>query len=188
MAIIDWETQRLTRSINTLREFSRPRQLRFGMHDLQEVVKKAILVINQDFELVWARKIIIRFPDSFPQVKMDPDAIEQVAINLIKNALQATHEGGAVTVKLKTVKRKTGEAACLEVSDNGKGIPQDLAEHIFEPHFSTKMGMGLGMHIVKQIVDTHEGTIHLKSTEGKGTVIKVHLPLFEEHQGQSSGH
>ncbi len=184
MDIIVWETERLARSVDELREFSRPKQLRFMQYDIREVVKKAIMVLNQDFELAWGRKIHTKMPKHFPLIWMDADAVEQMMINLLKNGLQAVEEGGVVEVRLSVQERGGPKYAVVQVKDNGPGISQDNIRRVFEPYFSTKVrGMGLGMHIVKQSIDSHHGIIQIDSGEGKGTTVTVKIPMERGENG-----
>ena len=184
MDIIGWETERLNRSVDQLREFSKPRHLKFTMCDMREVVKRAIFIMNQDFELVWGRKIVKHFPKNLIPVWLDPDAMEQVMLNLIKNGLQAVHEGGVVEVRLQNRRTGSKRQVRLSVKDNGPGIKKENLQRIFEPYFSTKArGIGLGMHIVKQIVELHGGRILVNSEEGRGTTIIVDIPTEREADG-----
>jgi len=184
MDIIGWETERLSRSVDMLREFSKPRQLQFILCDFRNVVKKAIAVLNRDFELIWDRSIVGRFPKEFPQCWIDPDAMEQVTINLIKNALQAIKEGGKVEIRMSHREKNNHQVVSFIVKDNGKGILEENLKRVFEPYYSTKArGMGLGMHIVKQIVEAHDGTIQMKSVAGSGTTVIVKIPVERKNNG-----
>ena len=184
MDIIGWETERLNRSVDQLREFSKPRHLKFVMGDMREVVKKAIFIMDQDFELMWGRKIVKRFPRELPLIWLDSDAMEQMMLNLIKNGLQAVHEGGVVEVSLQYRGRRPNKYVRLSVRDDGSGIQEENIQHIFEPYFSTKArGIGLGMHIVKQIVESHKGKIQVNSEEGTGTTVFVDIPVEREKDG-----
>jgi signal transduction histidine kinase len=178
MDIIGWETERLNDSIDMLREFSRPSELRRVKSDLREVVKKAIFILNQDFDLIWDKKIKTNFPEEFPLLLLDPYAMEQVVLNVIKNSLQAINEGGEVRVRLR---RKNENQIVMKIRDNGLGIIKENLNRIFEPYFSTKArGMGLGMHIVKQIVEAHGGEVVIKSERGKGTTVDIIIPVEVE--------
>ena len=178
MDIIGSETERLGRAIEQLREFSRPRKLMLRSCDLSDVVKRAVMVINQDFELIWGKKLKKAIPQTFPEVELDSDAMEQVALNLLKNGFQAVTEGGTVEVKLSTQGRNPNKNILFQVVDDGPGIPESDLERIFEPYYSNKArGMGLGMHIVKQIVEAHGGKITLKSQPGEGTSVNVEIPV-----------
>jgi len=101
--------------------------------------------------------------------------LQQVILNLLTNALDATPVGGRVTVRT----RATGASLTVEVSDTGHGIPAAHRKDIFEPFFSTKepgRGTGLGLFIANQIVREHGGDIGLESEEGRGTTFRVTLP------------
>lgn len=186
--IIGWESERLNRSVGLLREFSRPRRLEFKMSDMQEVVKKAKFVLSQDFELMSGRDVVTKFAKSLPLANVDPDAIEQMALNLIKNALQAVDEGGLVEVCLQCRGRESNRRILIRVKDNGPGIPEEDLGRIFEPYFSTKArGMGLGMHIVKQIIEFHGGSIRVKSAVNQGTNVLVEIPVERKDDGEHSG-
>ena len=187
MNIISWETERLIRTISELREFSKPRRLNFIESDMGDIVKKAISVLNQDVELIFGKKIYFNPPRELPEISVDPDAIEQVAINLIKNGLQAVKEGGAVQVQLKKNGKTDSSCVIFRVIDDGDGIPEENFKKIFEPYFSTKArGMGLGMHIVRTNVELHGGAIDIESSKGKGTVITVTIPYKRGDNGKNS--
>ena len=175
--IISSESGRLNRMVDQLREFSKPRKLNLIPTNLTDIVKKAIFVLNQDFELIWGKKIVTRLDRTVPEVLVDPDAMEQVALNLIKNGLQAIGEGGEVRVSVITRRSRERKHIELIFEDNGPGIPNDNIEKIFEPYFSTKsQGIGLGLHIVKQIVEAHKGTIEVRNRVRGGTKIVVSIP------------
>ncbi|MCG2778908.1 MAG: sensor histidine kinase, partial [Desulfobacterales bacterium] len=106
--------------------------------------------------------------------------IEAVFVNLISNAIKYTSTGGQVQVELK----KAGKDLRLKVVDNGIGIEKGDLDHIFDRFYRIKTeqtksigGSGLGLYIVKAIVDAHRGTIHVESEVGKGTMFIVSLPL-----------
>jgi signal transduction histidine kinase len=119
----------------------------------------------------------------------DPDAILQVCLNLIVNALQAMPHGGQLVVATTLVtRRKEGlEAAaplpyaCLEVTDTGVGIPEPERARIFEPFYSTKQdGSGLGLAVSHGIVKDHDGWIEVDSAPEGGTTFRVFLPAASE--------
>jgi PAS domain S-box-containing protein len=176
--IIGWETDRLNRTIEQLREFARPRKLRFIQGDVAAVLRKAIKVLSQDIELVMGRRITTRFTSKLSTVLIDEDAFEDAAINLIKNALQAVKEDGHVEVSLCRKGTSRDGKIVLVIQDNGPGIPDHVRQKIFEPYFSTKArGMGLGMAVVKQIIEAHGGTIAVANREPHGTQVIVELPI-----------
>ncbi|MBN2028738.1 PAS domain S-box protein [bacterium] len=179
MDIVGWETERLNRTIDQLREFSRPKELVIEKSDLREIVTKVILFLKQDVELVSGRQIVTHFSNNLPLAYIDRDAMEQVVLNLVKNALQAIEKTGVVEIWLQSRSRESKKQIRFQVKDDGVGISKDNLSRIFEPYFSTKAkGMGLGMHIVKQIVETHGGRIRVKSTEKQGTNVIIDIPVM----------
>jgi two-component system nitrogen regulation sensor histidine kinase NtrY len=121
------------------------------------------------------------FPDQETFVFADKEQISRVFINLLKNAIQAVPDGrkGIVDIKLETA----DEYAIVKVSDNGVGIPEELGDKLFQPNFTTKSGgMGMGLAIVKSIVENANGEIGYETLKGKGTTFVVKLPLYIEQE------
>jgi signal transduction histidine kinase len=105
-----------------------------------------------------------------PRIKGDPIDLQEVFVNLIQNAIEAMPKEGTLTLRTYT---ENGRAAA-EVSDTGKGIPEEIREKIFDPFFSTRHeGVGLGLSIVYRIIRDHRGEIKVTSEEGKGTAFKI---------------
>ncbi|MBM3372298.1 MAG: GHKL domain-containing protein [Betaproteobacteria bacterium] len=113
-----------------------------------------------------------------PAITCSPSQLNQVFLNLINNAAQATDAtGGEITLRTRTV--DDGHVA-VEIADNGKGIPPEIMSKIFDPFFTTKpvgKGTGLGLSISYEIVEQHGGRISVDSTVGKGTTFTIVLPL-----------
>ena len=109
------------------------------------------------------------------RVRFDPTHLDQVLMNLVGNALDATRNGGGVRIATSAV----GDEAVLSVTDDGVGIDEAARPRIFEPYFSTKReeGTGLGLAIVHALVERAGGFIHVESTPGKGTTVRLHLPV-----------
>jgi len=178
MNIIDWEAERLNKSVEQLRELSKQRSYNLQINDLSEIIKRGLLIINKDFELIKGKKIITYLSNNLPQTKLDSDAIQQVVFNLVKNSLQASEEGEKIEVKVNNLTRESEDYLIFEVKDYGKGIPENDIDLIFEPYYSNKSkGMGLGMHVVRQIVEAHNGIIEIQSKENIGTTVKVLIPV-----------
>jgi signal transduction histidine kinase len=98
--------------------------------------------------------------------------------NLVVNAIEASSEGGTVTVLLEL---ETGSqpAVLASVQDRGRGIPAATLARVYEPFFTTKpAGTGLGLTIVRQIVQRHGGAVLIDSIEGQGTRVSIRLPLY----------
>jgi len=118
------------------------------------------------------------FAPELPRVRVDPDQMRQVAINLILNAGAAMEAGGTITVGTAV---SEGGFVDIAVRDEGAGIAPENLEKIFEPFFTTKArGTGLGLAITKRIVEQHHGRIMVESEIGKGTTVTVRLPIEQE--------
>uniref|UniRef100_UPI003305A134 sensor histidine kinase n=1 Tax=Limnohabitans sp. Rim8 TaxID=1100718 RepID=UPI003305A134 len=110
-----------------------------------------------------------------PAILADHDAVEQLCIHLVMNALQAMNYEGKLTVGLKAENNQ----AIISVTDTGSGIADDIKVRIFEPFFTTRTsgeGSGMGLAIVKRIVEQHQGKIEVQTEVGAGTTVKVTLP------------
>ena len=102
----------------------------------------------------------------------DPEEMTQVITNVIRNAIEAMPEGG--TLSIETAPHQEGIE--VRVKDTGSGISKENLDKIFEPLFTTKTkGTGLGMAIVKKIIDRHKGTISINSEPGKGTAVTIRV-------------
>jgi two-component system NtrC family sensor kinase len=114
-----------------------------------------------------------------PLVAVDRVQVEQGLLNLVTNAVDAMREGGRLTL----VARSDGDGVALEVRDTGTGIPPEDVPRVFDPLFTTKppgKGTGLGLPILREIVEAHGGTVRLESRPGEGTIATVRLPRADE--------
>ncbi|NQU62281.1 MAG: HAMP domain-containing histidine kinase, partial [Rhodospirillales bacterium] len=123
--------------------------------------------------------LIVEVPKDLPSLYADRRAIMQILLNLLSNAVKFTPEGGKVVLRATA----TNEHHTIEVSDTGTGIPDDKIATITDPFVrgetdphQTQEGTGLGLTIVKSLVDLHDGELDIKSTVGKGTTVTVTLP------------
>jgi two-component system, sporulation sensor kinase E len=153
----------------------RPTPLQVKLASLNDVVGKTLDLLRPEIE---NRGITIktRLSRQLTATPIDATQLQQVLVNLVKNAAQAMTTGGTLTLQ-------TGESSdgvWVSVADTGGGIPQEQINRIFEPFYTTKKkGTGLGLMIVQRIVRAHDGRIELESNVGKGTVFRVWLPLHE---------
>jgi signal transduction histidine kinase len=116
-----------------------------------------------------------------PVVHMDPAHLEQVLLNLVKNAHRAMPEGGTMTIGLSN--HEAGRV-CIAVADTGCGIAPEHLERIFEPFYSTRPGgSGLGLAITRQIVEAAGGCIRVESRIGQGSRFEVLLPRCDDIPG-----
>lgn len=171
------QVERITRVMNQLLAFARRKPLERRALDLRKTIDDNLDIFEE--RLARHRITIERaFAAACPPVFADADQMSQVVINLVMNALHAMPEGGTVRVGVST----HDGMVRLTVADTGHGIPQDVAAKIFEPFFTTKefgKGTGLGLTVVKGIIDEHHGTITVDSTVGLGTTFVIHLPAYQ---------
>jgi len=142
---------------------------------LNEVVEKTLELLRPEIE---NRGVTVntRLSRSLTATPVDATQLQQVLVNLVKNAVQAMTTGGTLTLQT----GETGDDVWVSVADTGGGIPQELINRIFEPFYTTKKkGTGLGLMIVQRIVRAHDGRIELESNVGRGTTFRIWLPLHE---------
>jgi signal transduction histidine kinase len=117
-----------------------------------------------------------------PPLQADEQQLTQLFTNLLMNAYEAMNGAGRVHITAERVRMEDGgdgrDAVSVAFTDNGPGMPPDVAEHVFEPFFTTKpQGSGLGLAIVRKIVDAHDGRIDVQTEAGQGTTIRMTLPV-----------
>ena len=169
--------KRIQQIVRDLRDFAR-----LDESDLHEVDLNAGIQSTVNIILGHAKKkqvkIETHFDAALPPVTCQPAKINQVVMNLLSNAIDASKEAGRVVVRTAAV----DGTARIEVEDEGSGIPPEVRERIFDPFFTTKPvgeGTGLGLSISYGIVNDHGGTIEVDSTPGKGSTFTVSLPIRE---------
>ena len=183
--IIYRESERLSRLIDSVLDFSRvergTKEYHFTLIDPQKIIQNAVdFFQNQlkDKGITFA----VQIAQPIPTMRGDGDALEEVVINLLSNAVKFSQKGKKVTLRLHAER----DRIILVVEDKGIGIPAEDRAKIFEPFYRVRTdqqipGMGLGLQLVKHIVDAHHGTIDVASTPGKGSRFTVSLPRVSAH-------
>ena len=144
-------------------------------------LNRCIAAWVEDYEASEGGNIRLAISDNTAMVRLDQDRLQQVVVNLLDNAAQAQEgspgkERRDAEIAIRT--RIEGGHIILEVADDGPGIPDDVLPRIFEPLFSTKgFGVGLGLPLVKKIIDQHGGGIEVVTGAGDGTTFRIRLPL-----------
>jgi signal transduction histidine kinase len=160
--------------VTNLKDFSRLDRSRVADYDLHEGLESAIRIGRAQLEGRTLRKDF----GAIPRVTCSPSQINQVFLNLLVNAAQATRDGEGI-ISVRTVLRDADHVA-VEIADNGHGIPADVLPKIFDPFFTTKpvgKGTGLGLSICYKIVEGHGGKLEVHSKPGLGTRFSVVLPV-----------
>jgi|SRR5579863_1941220 len=164
--IISAEVDRTNSLVTRFLDFARPLEPRREPTDVTAVIDRAV---------ARSRVEAIRDYDiSLPRLAIDPELMEQVFLNLVTNASQASPPDAPITIRT----REVDSQAEVSVIDHGCGIPADKIETIFNPFVTTKQhGVGLGLAIVAKIVDGHGGRMAVESEPGKGSTFRVLLPI-----------
>jgi PAS domain S-box-containing protein len=153
----------------------RPAPVQLHLGSLNDVVEKTLELLRPEIE---NRGVAVKtkLARNLTATPVDATQMQQVLVNLVKNAAQAMTTGG--TLSLQT--GETSDGVWVSVADTGGGIPQEQINRIFEPFYTTKKkGTGLGLMIVQRIVRAHNGRIELESHVGRGTTFRIWLPLHE---------
>ncbi len=174
VAVGDMAINNLLNMLSTVSAFSKAGKWSVDSQecDLTQVLNDAITMSRMD-ERAKRRRLTLKHPDEPCLAFVDPIRIGQVIVNLVRNALEATSEGGDVKVELSATESHWSVA----VADNGVGVPGEDLGRLFDMFFTTKEhGVGLGLSISKQILDAHNGSIDVQSSPGLGTTFQVLLP------------
>jgi len=171
---IKQEAKRLNRILTDFLAFARPRKLRLGVHNINEVLRDVLSFMRSDPNVSSSISIEERLGPGVPSIPLDRDQIRQVIWNIVLNAVQAMPEGG----KLGVASESENGYVKVRVRDSGVGIPKDDLDNIFQPFHSTKKGgTGLGLSIAHRIVEVHGGSIEVEAKVGKGTEVTITLPI-----------
>lgn len=182
MDIIDSEIRRLDRVVQTLVDFTRPRDLHLEDFDFRRLLEDVAQLAAPDAEQHGVRIDLQMPPEALP-LKIDIDLMKQAILNVVINGVQSMPEGGALAI---SARRENG-VAIAEVQDQGKGIPKDLHDKVFELYFTTKKeGSGIGLAQTYQILQWHYGSVEFESVENAGTVFRFRVPITPATERGSS--
>jgi len=170
------EVDRLENIVSGFLSLAKEEELHFEEAALDPILEECLNLVKQDAE---SRKIRLthelRVGDT--ALMMDPQKMTRAVLNVLINALEICPEGGRVRLFSRIV-----DAACeIDIRDDGPGIPDEALERVFDPYFTTKTtGTGLGLSITRGIVEEHQGTIVITSSEGRGCQVLITLPINQE--------
>jgi signal transduction histidine kinase len=182
------EISRISQILRDLTEFARPSEPRRVPTDLNRIVEACLrlLAVDKRFRQL---EVVTSLASDLPLVALDGDQIQQVILNLLLNARDATPDGG--TVRVETRLDAESNRIEFEVSDTGLGIPQEVQMRMFDPFFTTKppgAGTGLGLSVCFGILLAHNGEMHVKSSPGEGTSIRVQIPALPQSAPEPQAH
>jgi signal transduction histidine kinase len=170
--IID-EADKVAAQLNEFINYSRPREVRRTRLALSSVVNEVVRTLNYDLE---EKKISLQVKGEQLNIEADEQLLRQALFNLLLNAIQAVDGNGEIQI---VAEKRNATEACLDVRDNGPGVPPDRRTEIFKPYFTTqRKGTGLGLAVVQQIVLAHGWEVECLANEPRGAVFRItHLKL-----------
>lgn len=201
------QTDRTRNIVRSLLEFSRHKDFKKEMLPLRRLVEQTILFVKG--QVPAKVEIVVNIPD-YIIIHADKQRIQQAFLNLLKNALEAIADEGGIYIRARRTEigytaedegeiynylKYRGQCSLdkdtvdIEIRDTGSGIPADMLPKVFDPFFTTKdvgRGSGLGLSIVHEIIEEHDGCIAVDSREGSGTTFIIRLPAPKENEKGSN--
>jgi two-component system sensor histidine kinase HydH len=170
--VIVREVDRLNRVVSDLVELARPREPQRAPHDVLEVVRHAVTLLEPDARAKGVQ-IAADLDGPLPALLIDRDMLLQALLNILLNAIEAMQAGGRLQIRV----TEQPQWVAVAVQDTGCGIAPEHVERLFDPFFTTKpQGTGLGLAIAHSVVQAHDGEIAVASTPGLGTTVTIQLP------------
>ncbi len=182
------EVDRLSYIINEFSEFAREPESNKSPENIKKIISNIISSYSEiRFNIKF--KFIDMMENEDAIILLDKKQIKQVLINLLENSVDIVPDnGGEIHIRLRKKEYADFPYCVIEIYDNGSGIPEDVQKNIFTPYFTTKdRGTGLGLVIVKQIIEEHDGIIYFRSNPMKGTTFYIELPLNSEIESEDDG-
>lgn len=181
LKLVERETVRIGRLVKNLLNFSRKTEPELKSVSMTKLIDETLPILEDQF-LIKNINIVKKYDDGIPDILADSSQLQQVVINLILNAIQAVDSQGTIEISLTAVGARGSECFVrLDITDNGKGIPPEDFDKLFDPFYTTKTdkgGVGLGLSIARQIIKAHHGRMSITSDVGKGTNVSVRLPTI----------
>ena len=171
-------SMRISAFLANLREFvrSKPESVK-KWADLRQIVEHALAICRTKVQKT-VKRLIVSLPEGASAIHTNPAALEQILINLLVNAAQATDKEDSFIRLTVTTQEDQGGRWLIEIEDNGRGMNETTRLQIFEPFFSTKLnegGSGLGLYVCRRLIRELEGDIHVDSRPGQGSTFTVVL-------------
>jgi two-component system sensor histidine kinase PilS (NtrC family) len=178
MDIVLRESERLNDTIRSFLAYARPQKFAVAQLDLCKVVNDAATLLRNSSEARDTHTVDVNVPPRPVWYEADENQIRQIVWNIASNGLRAMPQGGRLILAVEADHATSDEEVVLSVQDEGRGIPAEELDSIFQPYRSSfERGTGLGLAIVHRIVSDYGGVIQVSSTVGVGTTVRVRLPV-----------
>ncbi|MDW7679909.1 MAG: ATP-binding protein [bacterium] len=175
LATMQDEVESLRRMSEAFSDFARMPEIKMQKQDVNEIIQSLVTLFSAE---PGAPEFRLNLDKNLPIVNCDPMQLRRAFQNIIKNAIEANKEAATkqpITINTSRQEHQT-ELVKIDIIDKGKGMDEQVLSNIFEPYFTTKArGMGLGMAIVKRIIEDHNGDIEISSQPGQGTRVTIYL-------------
>jgi signal transduction histidine kinase len=181
---IESETYRAGAIISSVRQLSKKTTNRTTSTRVEDVVRLVLRLLQHDLQVSQA-SVATQFQGDLPEVHIDGTQLQQVLLNLIKNAIDAmsavVHEARRL---LLTASCDGHSTVSLSVQDSGRGIPVEDQDRLFDPFFTTKSdGMGLGLAICLTAVENHGGKLQIVKSDSDGSIFEITIPVWDRNLG-----
>ena len=177
--------KRISSTLHGLVNYARPGPLVLSKISLQRLVDDTLAFLEHQ-PMVRGKELENTVPRDLPYIRADANQLSPVLMNLLRNAAEATPEGGCIAI---TASKLTFiDMIEMRISDTGRGIPPDILAHVFEPFFTTKRGRGtgLGLSISQAYVRSHSGEIRVDSVVNHGATVTLTLPIRQEEANENA--
>jgi len=175
ISIIESEIRQANGIIDEILSFARTRELKLKVTHLHSYLEDLLMAYpfpsHIQLEKHYAGENFV--------VNIDQDEMNQVIRNLIKNAIEVMPESGKIIIRTESYAENMVR---LDIEDTGPGIPKDVLDKLFTPFFTTKArGTGLGLAVVRKVIERHKGKVEISTEVGKGTCFKIYIPIYKEN-------
>jgi signal transduction histidine kinase len=178
---IEGSAQDMQRIVNSVLDFAKPLQLDMLACDVRETIRQAVNSCQAKADALGVA-VVLHLPPEPVSIAIDGFQVVRALVNLIDNAIEASHRGGKVTI---TVTVEYAELMII-IKDSGTGMNKEMLDHLFEPFYTTKSGgTGLGMPIAKKIFEEHGGSLQISSKLESGTEATARLPSSVLSKGET---
>jgi len=171
--VLEREIGRLDAVVNKFLTLVRPREIALKPLEVNSLVREVVALLEPQ----WTPRgiaFVLRLADGLPEVRGDEELLRRAFMNVVLNACEAMHDGGLVTIRSTL---EGGNVVSVTVTDTGAGIPAADLEQIYVMYYTTKPGgSGIGLHLVRRVVDMHSGDVQIVSHVGRGTSVIIRLP------------